>query len=468
MNKYYIEDNLSIQEVANIMRVSYRTVQRAIKNFNLTKNQKQKSLTRKQTNLKKYGVENSYQRNEIKEKIKQTKLERYGSEVYNNSEKQKQTMLDIYNVKCGYNLPEVQNKIREKFGGMGWSSNKIKEKIKQTCQERYSSDWYITSDVAQEKRKTSSNIISKPNKLFADLLAKEGIETEFEFRYNKEYSFDLHILNTNILIEINPTYTHNSTIGAFFFGEEQKEPLDKNYHYNKCLSAINNGYQLISVFDWMNLDKVIDIIKAKTKKLNNRIFANKCKIKEISQKEANQFLDLYHIQGRTNHQTVCIGLYYNNELVQIQTFGKPRYNKLVEYEAIRLATKFDTYIIGGVSKGFNYFIKKYNPKSIISYNSLNISVGSTDSLQGFKFYRYSKSQGIFVNTLNNDNPEFIRYNTLINKGIDRILNKPSSNFPDYNGTYETSNEYLLIKEGYVKVYDCGNVSFIWENEEVVI
>ena len=214
----------------------------------------------------------------------------------------------------------------------------------------------------------------------------------------------------------------------------------------------------------MNIDKIIDIIKAKMKLLSIRISAHKCKVKEISQKEANIFLDKYHIQGKASNQSICIGLFYNNELVQVQTFGKPRYNNKVEYEAIRLASKSDTYIVGGVSKGFNYFVKKYDPKSIISYNSLNISQGYTDDLQGFKFSNITKSQGVWVNTKNNNNPFLIRNSSLRTQGIDRLLGKSANEFPDYDGTFETSNEALIIREGYVKVYDCGNVTYLWTKD----
>ena len=82
--------------------------------------------------------------------------------------------------------------------------------------------------------------------------------------------------------------------------------MHKDYHYNKCKYAIDKGYQLISIFDWMSIDKVIDIIKAKTNKLSNRINGHKCKVKEISQRDANIFLEKYHLQGKASHQSACI------------------------------------------------------------------------------------------------------------------------------------------------------------------
>lgn len=95
---------------------------------------------------------------------------------------------------------------------------------------------------------------------------------------------------------------------------------------------------------------------------------------------------------------------------------------------------------------------------------MNISNGDTDDLQGFKLFGYTKSQGVWVNTKNNNNPYMIRNSTLRNQGIDRLLNKPKEYFPDYDGTYENSNRGLLEKEGYVEVYDCGNVTYLWTKD----
>ena len=86
-----------------------------------------------------------------------------------------------------------------------------------------------------------------------------------------------------------------------------------------------------------------------------------------SLKEANDFLNLYHLQGGLMKQSICLGLYYNNELVELMTFGKPRYNKNYEYELLRLCSHKDYSITGGTQKLFKYFIDNYKPSSIISY-----------------------------------------------------------------------------------------------------
>lgn len=462
----------------------------------------------KETVRELYGTDNIFQVKDIKEKSKQTKLNRYGDENYNNKEQISKSLLsmdtnkrnkwvesraksqsntiqnrtekewDIIKQKLSKSNEEAWNNMteerkleireimskhqKERWGSMTLEQKtSLYDKCRKTIQDKYGVDYAC---MTKQCREASTLTVSKLNMKWEDILkmrVSSNIKIEHEKAIN-HFSYDLCI-DDHLLIDINPTISHNSTYGFMYATgrSDTNNPIGNDYHYKRTMNALNNGYELISIFDWMEVDKVIDIIKARLKKLNNRIFGNKCIVKEIPQKDANIFLNQYHLQGGTNGQEVCIGLFFNNELVQVQTFGKPRFNKDVEWEAIRLASKADTYIIGGVSKGFKYFVDKYNPTNIISYNSLNISSGHTDDMQGFKLQGYSKSQGIWVNTLNNNNPYTVRDMSLRKQGIDRILNRPAEDFPDYDGTFETSNEYLMILEGYVKVYDCGNVTYIW-------
>ena len=106
----------------------------------------------------------------------------------------------------------------------------------------------------------------------------------------------------------------------------------------------NDGYKLIHIweYDWINLIKQ-NILKEKLKALFNveqtRIYARKCIIKEISTDLKNDFLNTYHIQGEDKSK-IKLGLFYQDELVAVMTFGKPRFNKNYEYELIRYATKY--------------------------------------------------------------------------------------------------------------------------------
>ena len=103
-------------------------------------------------------------------------------------------------------------------------SKEIKNKVKDTMMKRYGVPYYFLSN-------RNGYTISKINKNFSNLLNNSNIENELEFVIDRK-SYDLHILNSNILIEINPTYTHNSTLSCWF-NNYNKPPLVNTYHIEK-------------------------------------------------------------------------------------------------------------------------------------------------------------------------------------------------------------------------------------------
>ena len=119
-----------------------------VDNYNKTKESKEKI---KQTCLEKYGVEYFWQSDECKEKIKQTCLEKYGVDSPLKSEKirnkGKKTCLEKYGVDNPAKLEENKEKVKQtclkKYGGLAPICDpNIKNKIKQTCLEKYGVDNY--------------------------------------------------------------------------------------------------------------------------------------------------------------------------------------------------------------------------------------------------------------------------------------------------------------------------------------
>ena len=488
---YYIEENHNIRDTANLMNLKYRTVQRAIKDFNFNKD---KDVIQKQRAVKikeKYGVENVYQLDKSKDKIRQTKLDRYGDENYNNHSKQIETMLDKYGVNCGYNTGVAESTIRTNHNGnIGYAAKDIKVKIIDTMNNRYGVEHPLQNESIKNKaienmKKTMCNrygvshnwsipevrnkisktvqerygvpyfcmkeecfgkngyTISKINRTLAKLLEDNGIYSEFEYNINNK-SYDMHILDTNILIEINPTYTHNST-NPTWFHNSKKEPLAKDYHFNKTILAKNHNYRCIHIWDWDNINKVIDLIKPK-----ERIYARKCILKEVSNKETTEFLNKYHLQNTCRGQNIRLGLYTSDgDLVQIMTFGRPRYNKNFEYELLRLCTKSGYIVIGGAEKLFNYFINEYKPKSIISYCDNSKFSGNVYTKLGFDIKDFgSPSKHWFNGKIH------ITDNLLRQRGFDQLFNT--------NYGKGVSNIELMLSYGFVELYDCGQSIYIYK------
>lgn len=393
-----------------------------------------------ETNLKNHGVKwwtnpekiketwnkkSKEEKQAILEKQNNTKLERYGN--LNNYEKCRQTNLKRY----GYDNP--------------FKNPEIRERINKTNLKKYGTIHPVTLFSYM-----NGITISKINKKTNEQLIRLGCKTQLEKSVNNS-SYDIFV-EPNTLIEINPSYTHNSTIGPFMFGR-RVEPKSYDYHINKTNNAIKNNYRCIHIFDWDNIDKIINSFCPK-----QTIYARNCEIREVDLKECRTFLNNYHFQGSCNKQNIRLGLYYKNILVEIITFGKPRYNKNYEYELLRLCTKPEYKIVGGTNKLFNYFIKQYNPSSIVSYCDISKFSGDVYTTLGFTLKNKSKPNKHWYNLRTK---RHITNNLLLQRGFSQLHN--DNNYEMYKKG--DSNEELMYMNGYVVVYDCGQNTYVWHKQK---
>lgn len=120
-------------------------------------------------------------------------------------------------------------------------------------------------------------------------------------------------------------------------------------------------------------------IKTATGKINNRIYARNCEIREVSNAELRPFLDTNCFYGYRS-ATVNLGLYSKNKvgdiepgtLLMVYTFGYPFYGKgKYDIEIIRVATKLNHQVIGGASKLLKYFLVTY-PTVTINKKLVNV------------------------------------------------------------------------------------------------
>ena len=398
----------------------------------------------KKTCLNRYGVTSTNKLESMKEKSKKTCLERYGTEyaIQNKEmrEKIEKTNLEKYGVKIASCSKEIANKIRTKLTTKSEEERKIiQEKIRQTNLEKYGVEYFCLTD----KARNGLTCISKPNKKFQAMLKNYNIDSELEFSLVK-YAYDLKI--NDILIEINPTITHNSSreinIGNYFV-----KPKSSTYHQDKSLFALENGYFCLHIWDWDDEDKIIETLKPK-----KPLYARSLEIKEPSYEEIGLFLEKYHLQGSCYGQEIRLGLYKDDELIQVMTFGKPRYNKTYEYELLRLCTKAGYSVVGGAERLFNHFLNTYNPNSIISYCDNSKFKGDVYKKLGMELKSYGKPSKHWFNPFTF---RHITDNLLRQRGYSQLHN-------DKIHKKGESNELLMLEAGYLEIYDCGQSTFIWK------
>lgn len=190
------------------------------------------------------------------EKTKRTLKEKYGEEVINVGQ--------LSFVKCKpspFLNKEIQEKAKEsllkKYGSTSYMNTKeFREKSKETCLKKYGvTSFTLTKQCINSNRYA----ISKINKKFSNILEENNIKYQNEYLVGN-IPYDFYLPDYNILIEINPTFTHNSTYGPFIHGK-QYDPKDKFYHYNKTKVAKENGYICIHKFCWNSDKEILELIK---------------------------------------------------------------------------------------------------------------------------------------------------------------------------------------------------------------
>ena len=434
-----------IKYSSNYFEKEYCSKKCSAKVSNSSESQKEKCKT---TLMNKYGVDNIF-KNKDTIKIIQEKRNSKKQEI---NEKVRNTIKTKYSenkfvMSKKYLKDDIQDIDLKEFNNNGKFN--IKECIKATG--------YAYSSINQFKIKfgiLSKNITDKINK------SEKEISDNFGFICNdriliKPLEIDLISYTDKLCIEYNGLMFHSYGISQYsMFNNINK--IDKNRHLTKTEKCEEKGYSLLHIFENEFLDKNkkeiwFSIIRNRLK-LNNKIYARKCVLKEISSDESNLFLEQNHLQGKCN-ASIRIGLYYNDELVSLMTFGKSRYNKNFQYELIRFCSKINNNVIGGANKLLKYFETTYKPKSIISYANRRFSQGKIYETLGFEFVK-------------NTEPNFFYFRPGEYKLLSRVTFQKHK-LKDKLQVFDSEKTGLenMLSNGYRVIYDCGNKLYIKEYSE---
>ncbi|QPX63286.1 putative homing endonuclease [Campylobacter phage F358] len=242
---------------------------------------------------------------------------------------------------------------------------------------------------------------------------------------------DFYLPDYNLAIECNGDYWHSDSVIS-----------DKKYHLNKTLKCNSQGIQLLHIFEsnWIKNRNIWESIIKNKLGLSFKIYARKCEIKEVNKIEEKEFLNKNHLQGFTG-STVCYGLYYQNELVELMSFGRSRFNKNISWELIRLCTKINVNVIGGASRLLKIFENNYPNQTLLSYSNNLYSNGKIYNTLGFEF-SHTSSPGYFYykNGIIYDRQQFMKH---------KLKDKLEKFNPNL-----TEAENMSIN-GYNRVWDCG-------------
>lgn len=158
------------------------------------------------------------------------------------------------------------------------------------------------------------------------------------------------------------------------------------------LAFIESNINEIALSKARDRKRYLDKMKCTQKirgQLMRQINARQCTIEVMSDAQAQNFVHLYHRQGKISDDVrkLSLGLIYESELVGVIQFCSPRTaRKKREYstELVRLCFKEDVRIRGGASKLIKYYMLKYKPADIFTYQDTTGEVTAVYAKSGFK------------------------------------------------------------------------------------
>ena len=458
------------------------------------------------TCIDRYGAPSPLESNAVKEKIKQTNLQRYGGGSPFHSaaiqQKIKQQNLNALGVEFPFQSSQVRAKgvataisrhgslmlqarsaLYAKYNGNPFAHPAVKEKIKQSLQQRYNrsspkhlhlSDEQLS--VLQDRSQFKSLLTGKTCTLAALEL---GVNETTIGRYCEYYdlrnvkahtkSINEHFIksildglgvqyiqNTKSIIapyELDfylPEYNAAIEVGSIWHHSEINGKRGKFYHWNKWVACSAAG---ISLYQWFDdeIRSSPEVIKNKiqyiTGNIKRRVGARLISVGSVSVAEERSFLDANHIQQFSTDRQYVYGGYYDSELVAVMTFK--RRDEQGDIELTRYATKLGTNYPGLFTKMFKHACIHLPDRNIISFSANCHSNGNLYKASGFVQSHIVKPTYFYTKNYHSKEGRY-QYTKK------RLLGK-------YPSLDRTKTEWQLMQElGYDRIWDAGKIAWVFE------
>jgi hypothetical protein len=442
----------------------------------------QKKELFKESCIKKYGVENLSQSQEIKDKKANTCLEKYGVSTHLQTEEQKlhrfgppkppppvlteeekiakeelrrsrirasskvaikkrkRRCLEEHGVDCHAKLQWVKDK-REasfirKYGGFPLSDESIRGKAKDTVKQKYGVDhpWKIPGSISKGletkfKKYKRTRFCSNGEAEIAAYVESLGFKTTK--KGSKSGEIDIYIPDLNLGIEYNGGYWHSETRGK-----------GRSYHLDKLNLANSQGIDLLHIWDfwWLRRKEQVKNLLHSKLGLSNRVYARKCSFLSITSEEAVDFVNKNHIQELKSKPILSLGAFYEGGLVSVATFSR-HHRGLDEICLNRFCSSYGVTVVGGLSK-FSKMASVHFQKEIVSWADRCISNARGYLSSGWKVVSILPPDYFYVDGQVKMYPKQSRQKSIVK-------------------TPEGMTEYEhALKDGLFRVWDCGKIKLI--------
>lgn len=295
----------------------------------------------KKAMLEKYGVKNIFSHKTLKQqaidKMRQTKLERYGKENYVNVKKQQQTTLKRYGKKSFSQTEEYKVKINEislnRYGVDHYTqSDTVKQKTKETNLERYGKEY--TLQVKEIRDKGTQTMIEKygaPTTLESKELKEKYDNTMLE-KYGTIHPQQNQLIKGKTEQTNIERYGSKSTL-------QNKQILQEKYEVDNTnklgwviekqkANRLKNNLEKYGVENVSQLDWVQDTIKENN--LEKYGFTNPMQNEEIKQRLRDSVFKKYGVENAMQNEKI-----FNKQQASLSK---------KTYRLIKYTTKFGTNI----------------------------------------------------------------------------------------------------------------------------
>jgi hypothetical protein len=446
---------------------------------------------KKETCLGNFGVEYSWQSDIIKEKSKQTWIEKYGVESPNQDfgvkEKKKQTTKLHYGVENPAQSPVVQERMSQtsliRYGVDNPGKSPIVQKkrshtrlvnfynslltsnrVKKLIIPLFTLDQYVGSEnkypwkcvkcdnvfegylhngkiprclVCFPYIRKTSHYEVEIEKWLLSLSIKNIVKNDRSVISPKE--LDIYLPDFKLAIEFNGLWAHSELDKGEIKGKNPQ------YHLNKTNACKAKGIQLIHIFEdeWVEKQDIVkSIIKSRLGLTEDKIYARKCEIKKVENREAKNFLFDNHLSPPMVRKKANFGLFYKDELVYLVVIGKPRFSKNYQYEVLRSCGKINTQISGGFSKLIKCAVNELKIISLVSYVDRRYFTG-----RGYGNWDF----------MGNSDPSYFYTKDYTNR--ESRMNYQKYKMIENEEDKKLAEWTLMQLAGYDRVWDCGTLTY---------
>lgn len=225
------------------------------------------------------------------------------------------------------------------------------------------------------------------------------------------------------------------------------------YHAMKHQKGLDAGFRTIHVFEdeWLNRRQSVEaLVRSALGLTTNKVFARKCLITQVTRTQADEFLNLHHIQGATTN-SAYLGLLLEDKLVAVLGYalrasGRGQKVSSEQAEITRYASSIQ--VVGGFSKLIAGLTKAVpSLKQLYTFSDIRLFTGNTYKKTGFKLVAELRPDYFYVRNGKRQHKCTLQKSAF--KKNPKLLYDP-----------KLTERELAELNNFHRVYDCGK--FKWE------